>query len=381
MSRKFEQLLDYLVNEESDKADELFHSIVVEKSREIYENLISEEEKEKEDEKEVKETSEEEDESVEEASDDEEDESVEESAESEEDETVESMFSEEGEEEPESEFPVQDKTDDFEDEVTDHNATDADEFGGDEMDAGDEDPSAPADKGDIQELESALDELKAEFEALMKGKKHEEEEMPGVHGEPSPLDQFNNNDGEDEEDEEDEEKSPFESSEDDEEEGVAEGKKNAKKPLDKKEKKKKSQGETMREYIEKVKADMDGGLVGARTGETVSAPKEGKSPISSGSGKPTSGANAKNIAQAGKGEDQDGTKPQGKVGGVVKKGGDLHSGGFENTQSKSRSIHNVWSTAKKVANKEGQGVGAQTGNDKAGQTGGNTNTRSIESGK
>ena len=43
MSTKFEQLLDLIVNEEMDKANELFHDIVVEKSREIYENLIAEE--------------------------------------------------------------------------------------------------------------------------------------------------------------------------------------------------------------------------------------------------------------------------------------------------------------------------------------------------
>ena len=46
MSTKFEQLLDYLVNEEHEKANELFHEIVVEKSRTIYENLIAEEEAE-----------------------------------------------------------------------------------------------------------------------------------------------------------------------------------------------------------------------------------------------------------------------------------------------------------------------------------------------
>jgi hypothetical protein len=44
MSTKFEQLLDLLVNEEMDKANDLFHEIVVEKSRSIYENLIAEEE-------------------------------------------------------------------------------------------------------------------------------------------------------------------------------------------------------------------------------------------------------------------------------------------------------------------------------------------------
>ena len=42
MSNKFEQLLDYIINEEQDKAKELFHEIVVDKSREIYEGLIDE---------------------------------------------------------------------------------------------------------------------------------------------------------------------------------------------------------------------------------------------------------------------------------------------------------------------------------------------------
>ena len=50
MSTKFEQLLDLLVNEEMDKANELFHEIVVDKSREIYENLIAEEDEEEMDE-------------------------------------------------------------------------------------------------------------------------------------------------------------------------------------------------------------------------------------------------------------------------------------------------------------------------------------------
>jgi hypothetical protein len=51
---KFEQMLEHLINDESDKAKELFHQLVVEKSREIYENILSEdfeelEEKKKED--------------------------------------------------------------------------------------------------------------------------------------------------------------------------------------------------------------------------------------------------------------------------------------------------------------------------------------------
>ena len=37
---KYEQLIEHIINDEEDKARELFHDIVVEKSRDIYENLI-----------------------------------------------------------------------------------------------------------------------------------------------------------------------------------------------------------------------------------------------------------------------------------------------------------------------------------------------------
>jgi hypothetical protein len=43
MTSKFEQLIEYVINDEEAKAKELFHDIVVEKSREIYENLMDEE--------------------------------------------------------------------------------------------------------------------------------------------------------------------------------------------------------------------------------------------------------------------------------------------------------------------------------------------------
>jgi hypothetical protein len=43
MTSKFEQLIEYVINDEEAKAKELFHDIVVEKSREIYENLMQEE--------------------------------------------------------------------------------------------------------------------------------------------------------------------------------------------------------------------------------------------------------------------------------------------------------------------------------------------------
>jgi hypothetical protein len=265
-------------------------------------------------------------------------------------------------------FPVQDKTDDFDDDVEDEfGDEDEDEFGddddfGDDDGFGDEDGDSPATKDDIHDLESALDELKAEFEKLMAGEEAEEADHPGIHDMDDDGDDydFGDEDSDDEDsdnDESDDEDSTDEESDDEE----------SKMPFESR----MSQGETMREYIERVTATMDGGLVGGRTGETMSAPKEGKSPVSSGSGKPTSGANANNIAQDCKGADEDGTSPKGKVGGLVKKGGDFpHAGNFENSQSKSRSTKNIWGQAKKPGNKEGAGVGAVAGGDKAGQTGG-----------
>jgi hypothetical protein len=336
MSSKFEQLLDYLVNEEQDKANELFHEIVVEKSREIYENLIAEEEDEEE-EKDMDESMDEEDEEAMDESMDEEDEEAE---------TVESMFGE-------ADFGG-DETDDFEADVTDSEfggfGDEEDDMGGmDDMDdMGGEDDGEPATKGDILDLEDAIEELKAEFESLMgsldaDGDGDHDMEDHGMDDEED-MDDMGDDEGDmgDEEDEgEDDTEMKFEG--------------------------RKSQGETMREYIEKITATMDGGLVGGRTGETMTAPKEGKSPISSGSGKPTSGATAKNITQAGKGADEDGTSPKGKVGGLVKSGGKFVGSGTHNVDKVKSGIKTLKAVSK-PGNKEGQGWGSGSG-DKAGQTG------------
>lgn len=42
-SKKYEQLIDLIINENEEKAKELFHEIVVEQSREIYESIMAEE--------------------------------------------------------------------------------------------------------------------------------------------------------------------------------------------------------------------------------------------------------------------------------------------------------------------------------------------------
>jgi hypothetical protein len=48
---KFEQLIEFVINDEEAKARELFHDIVVEKSRQIYEEMMAEESAEDEDDK------------------------------------------------------------------------------------------------------------------------------------------------------------------------------------------------------------------------------------------------------------------------------------------------------------------------------------------
>lgn len=146
---KFEQMLEHLVNEESDKAKELFHQLVVEKSREIYENILSEDFQTEEEEME-------DDDAVEEA-EDKDDEEVEESF----------GFAEGGDEEDTGDIGG-DASDDFIDDI----------------DAGDEgDEEGMGGEGDIEDrvvdLEDALDDLRAEFEALM-GDEAGEEHMGGM---------------------------------------------------------------------------------------------------------------------------------------------------------------------------------------------------------
>ena len=87
-NNKFESLLELLINEENDKAEALFHEIVVEKSRDIYENLADEEvtaeamhDKKMKKEDEVTETETSKDEKVEETTDEAKDEEVKETSE------------------------------------------------------------------------------------------------------------------------------------------------------------------------------------------------------------------------------------------------------------------------------------------------------------
>lgn len=132
---KFEQLIEFVINDEQDKAKELFHDIVVEKSRDIYENIMAEEEAL--------------DETVEEVVE------AEEIEEAEAEETVEESIEEElgGSE-------TLDLIDDIETEEEGISM----EAEGEDSDEGEEDEDL---EDRVVDVENKLDELMAEFEELM----------------------------------------------------------------------------------------------------------------------------------------------------------------------------------------------------------------------
>ena len=243
---KYEKLIEYIINDETDKARALFHDVVVQKSRDIYESLVEEED--------LDETmgGNEVEELVDEVTLDEE-----------------GMTEEEDEElENGPDFGSDDDSVDFDDEEDHH----ADVGGEEEL------------EDRVMDLESALDELKAEFEALMAGKEHEEEhgDMFGGEEEGAPEEFF---EGEEDDEELDEGKCAME---DEEEEEVDES--------------------IVREYVEKVAApsNTEGSAVG--TGKSVAINK--KSTVA---GKNDMGGSAKNLVQGGAEANPDGTSPNSSV--------------------------------------------------------------------
>jgi len=143
---RFEQLIEYVINDEDAKARELFHDIVVAKSREIYENLMQEEA----------------DEDLDEAAEEDLDESEEEEDLDEgamggdaSDDLIDNI---EADEEQDMSMEGEDMDD----------GDMADDMGGDDM-GNDMGGDEPASKDDILNLEDKLDQLMAEFEDLMGG--------------------------------------------------------------------------------------------------------------------------------------------------------------------------------------------------------------------
>jgi hypothetical protein len=152
---QFEAMLEALINEDQETAQEIFHNIVVAKSREIYEELLSE------------------DFDLEEG----------ENPFAKADDSEEEEPTDDGEEEPtddgeESDDVGGDATDDFIDDVTD---------GEEDEEGGESEEGADDQEARIMDLEDALEELKAEFEQLMADEGNEPEmnaepEMDGMDG-------------------------------------------------------------------------------------------------------------------------------------------------------------------------------------------------------
>ena len=324
MSTKFEQLLDLIVNEEMDKANELFHAIVVEKSRDIYENLIAEEEEADapEEDPEVEEGEEADDEPVEENMD------------------LEDSYSMEADDEHDD-MPVQDKTDDFDSDI------DADDMGGDDMDG-----EEPTEDSAIMDIKNAIEELEAAFAELEQAKGLGGDDMGsdfGDHEEPKMG-------GDDMGGSDDMMGKP-----------AFEGRR------------------VTREYVEKVGNDWEknsqktqGQIVGANTGESMPHAEDTRSIVSSGKGKPATGATAENILRGGdEGGTPTGTSPAGKAGGFLSGAKNMNTGNG-NVPGGKMGVKNL-SAVKggHGSEKKGAGpgpVGAGTG-DKAGQTSDATGTK------
>ena len=154
---QFEAMLEALINEDQETAQEIFHNIVVGKSREIYEELL-----ESDFSKDQGNPYGKADDGMEE---EEEEEEEEEGYEPKEDDAEEDDSEEDGEEDDSEEEPA------FGDEEGEE---DGEEGEGDMEDR-------------VMDLEDALEDLKAEFEQLLAGEEHEEEQEPGIHGAGMPM--------------------------------------------------------------------------------------------------------------------------------------------------------------------------------------------------
>lgn len=128
-NKKFEQLIDMIINENEEQARELFHDIVVEKSREIYESMMYEEHGPQ----------------------------------------VTDMLDEINMEETSGMVEDEESDDEF-----DMDSEEGDDFGGEE-DFGDEEGEEEDLEDRVVDLEDKLDELMAEFEELMGSDEGEED--------------------------------------------------------------------------------------------------------------------------------------------------------------------------------------------------------------
>lgn len=238
---KYEQLIEFIINEQEDKARELFHQIVVAKSREIYESLVDEEDL--------------------------------------------AVIGQEVEQDEMQEGDEEFGAEEGEIEL------DGDMDGEEEI-GGEEEFGAEEGEGDIEDrvmdLETALDDLKAEFDALMADEANEPEHNDGVT-DPD----FGG------EEEFGAEEVMYEDSEEAEEEDADE-----EELEESKQGRKMTEAEWIREYVEKVNNGFPGNNI-----ETAEVGKGGSATLNKQSvvaGKNDMGGTASNIAKGGTETDPDG---------------------------------------------------------------------------
>ena len=152
MKENFEKLIEYIINDETEKAQELFHQYVVSQSREIYNELVAEDE----------------------MSDEEDEEKMEEN--------IVDEYSTDETDTMMSDISADEEGMDQEDDDDDMMGGDDDMMGGDdEENSMDDNGQEEADiENRVVDLEDALDELKAEFDRLMSDEAGEEQhsDMP-----------------------------------------------------------------------------------------------------------------------------------------------------------------------------------------------------------
>jgi len=269
---KYEQLIEHIINDDEDKARALFHQIVVERSRDIYESLMDEEYTE---------------------------------------------------EDIHAENPVEDMMGEIQADETNGIGEGGDEDDLD-MDLGDEDGEEGmddmgpemgmddmGDEGDLEQkvmdLESELEALKAEFEALMGDESDDDgmdmDNMDDMGGDGDEFKMMEESDDDDEEE-------VTEAKDDDEEDDEEMTESVQRKPLPK------TAVDLMREYVEKISAPSNTEFTPVGTGAGGDKPAGNTAnPLA---GKNDMGGSSANIAKGGSESAPDGQRPNGKAGGFLK---------------------------------------------------------------
>jgi hypothetical protein len=314
---KYEQLIDAILSENQNRAKELFHQIVVERSRDIYESLMDDEDTEElSDEVEADEIGEGFEITAEEAKAlmDYVDSGLQESVDSGLLERVADYY---GVDVNEGLVSVIEANSDQLLDIA-YGGDDADDMGDDmepmDSDEGDMEDDHHADMGGndaletkVMDLESALDELKAEFDALMAGEADEPEHDDMFGGDEEADMGDEEADMDDEEDDEEADMGDEEADMDDEEEEP------------KMESRSRDSVDIMREYVEKVSAGHGAEKKGAGEGHEVgtggSVAVNKQSTVAK---KNDMGGTAANLVKGGTEATPDGNSPKGKAGGFLK---------------------------------------------------------------